>query len=227
MYRYVSIYSEECFWPQYMYPKLSPFNDYRWYPLGKLSHLGLEKLNYTFTQSSPIKLPTFCSSFSYLWQIFLSLFCLCGYHGCCCAYLSCITILYKIQVQSYQNIVVALVLTGNCQINGAIVNYIIGSSIVVEFDLRTVLLVCMALSSHCLTVPSIGSGGGGGHVLKNYLSVVVWMNFWVVTRIDIALGNMKAYQRLLGIVSVMTIIDIYCNFTDYCPHLPSLTMLKM
>ena len=44
MYWYVSIYSEESFWPQYMYPKLIPFNGYRWCPLGKLSHLGLEQL---------------------------------------------------------------------------------------------------------------------------------------------------------------------------------------
>ena len=27
-----------------MYPKLSPFNGYRWCALGKLSHLGLEQL---------------------------------------------------------------------------------------------------------------------------------------------------------------------------------------
>ena len=45
MYWYVSIYSEKCFWPQYMYPKLSPNNGYRWCPQGKLSHLGLEQLN--------------------------------------------------------------------------------------------------------------------------------------------------------------------------------------
>ena len=44
MYWYVSIYSEECFLPQYMYPKLNPFNRYRWFPLSILSHLGLEKL---------------------------------------------------------------------------------------------------------------------------------------------------------------------------------------
>ena len=44
MYWYVSIYSEECFWTQYMYSKLIPFNEYRWFPLGKLSHLGLEQL---------------------------------------------------------------------------------------------------------------------------------------------------------------------------------------
>ena len=43
MYWYVSIYSEECSWPQYMYHKLSPFNGYHWCPLGKLSHLGLEQ----------------------------------------------------------------------------------------------------------------------------------------------------------------------------------------
>ena len=44
MYWYVSIYSEECFWPQYMYPKLSPFNGYHWFPLGKFSHIGMEQL---------------------------------------------------------------------------------------------------------------------------------------------------------------------------------------
>ena len=44
MYWYVSIYSEECFWPQCMYHKTSPNNGYRWYTLGKLSHLGLEQL---------------------------------------------------------------------------------------------------------------------------------------------------------------------------------------
>ena len=44
MYWYVSIYSEKCFWPQYMYPRLSPNNGYRWCPLGKLSHLGMEQL---------------------------------------------------------------------------------------------------------------------------------------------------------------------------------------
>ena len=40
MYWYVSIYSEECFWPQFMYPKLISNNGYRWYPLGKLSRRG-------------------------------------------------------------------------------------------------------------------------------------------------------------------------------------------
>ena len=44
MYWYVSIYSEKCFWPQYIYPKLIPNNGYRCCPLGKLSHLGLEQL---------------------------------------------------------------------------------------------------------------------------------------------------------------------------------------
>ena len=48
MYWYVSIYSEEFFWTQYMYPKFSPFNGYRWCPLGTLSHLGLEQLNCNF-----------------------------------------------------------------------------------------------------------------------------------------------------------------------------------
>ena len=45
MYWYVSIYSEESFWPQYMYHKMSPNNGFRWCPLGKFSHLGLEQLN--------------------------------------------------------------------------------------------------------------------------------------------------------------------------------------
>ena len=48
MYCYVSIYSEECFWPQYMHPKLIPFNKYRWCPLGELSHLCLEQLRCPF-----------------------------------------------------------------------------------------------------------------------------------------------------------------------------------
>ena len=46
MYWYVSIYSENCFWPQYTYPELSPNYGYRWCPLGKLSHLGLEQLHF-------------------------------------------------------------------------------------------------------------------------------------------------------------------------------------
>ena len=41
---YVSIYSEEFFWPQYMYYKMSPNNGFSWCPLVKLSHLGLEQL---------------------------------------------------------------------------------------------------------------------------------------------------------------------------------------
>ena len=44
IYWYVSIYLEKCFWPQYMYLTLRPNNGYRWCPLGKLSHLGLEQL---------------------------------------------------------------------------------------------------------------------------------------------------------------------------------------
>ena len=39
------------FWPQYMYPKLSPFNGYSWCPLGKLSHLGLGKLTAKYASS--------------------------------------------------------------------------------------------------------------------------------------------------------------------------------
>ena len=45
MYWYVSIFSEKYFWPQYMYHKMSPNNRFRWCPLGKLSHLGLEQLH--------------------------------------------------------------------------------------------------------------------------------------------------------------------------------------
>ena len=37
-------FSEKSFWPQYMYLILSPNNGFRWCPLGKLSHLGLEQL---------------------------------------------------------------------------------------------------------------------------------------------------------------------------------------
>ena len=44
MYWYVSIFSENYFWPQYMYHKMSPNNGFCWCPLGKLSHLGLEQL---------------------------------------------------------------------------------------------------------------------------------------------------------------------------------------
>ena len=160
-------------------------------------------------------------------KVFLSWFRLCGYHGCCWANLAHLYILYQTQVQSYRKIVVAHVRTGNVQWNGAVVNYIIGSSIIVDAELRTVLLVWMALSSHRLTFPSIGDGGGIGQVVNPSLRIFVWINFWVVAWVDIGLGNMKAYQRLLGIVSVMKRIDISCNFTDYCPHLPSLTMLQL
>ena len=141
--------------------------------------------------------------------------------------MSRISILYQTQVQSYRNVVVALVLTGNSQRDGAVANYIIGSPVVVDADLKTVLLVWMALSSHCLTVPSIVSVGGEGNVIKPSLVVVGWMNFCVLARMDLALGYLKEYQRLLWIVSVMMIIDISCNFKYYCPRLPSLTMLKM
>ena len=42
-------FSEKYFWPQYMYCKMSPNNGFRWCPLGKLSHMGLEQL----TKPSP------------------------------------------------------------------------------------------------------------------------------------------------------------------------------
>ena len=45
LYWYVSIFSEKYFWPQNMYHKTSPNNGFRWCPLGKLSHLGLEQLS--------------------------------------------------------------------------------------------------------------------------------------------------------------------------------------
>ena len=111
--------------------------------------------------------------------------------------------LYQTRVQSYQNIFVALFLTGNVQINGAVANYIISSSIVVDANLRIVLLMWVDLSSHRLTVPIIGAVEGGGHVQKPSLIVVGWMDFIVVAIMDIALGDMRAYQILLGIVSVM------------------------
>ena len=52
MYWYVSIFSEKYFWPQYMYCKMSPNNGFRWCPLGKLSHLGLEQLSYPTNTNS-------------------------------------------------------------------------------------------------------------------------------------------------------------------------------
>ena len=64
-------------------------------------------------------------------------------------------------------------------------------------------------------------------MLEPFLGVVGWMDFFVVSRMDTTLGNMKDYQILLGIVSVMKRIYIYCNCKDYCPHIPSLTMLQM
>ena len=94
-------------------------------------------------------------------------------------------------------------------------------------DLITIFLVWINLSSHCLTVPSICIGQGINHVLNTSLSTVVRMSFWVFARLDIALGNLKAYQRLLGIVSVMNRINIYCNRNYYFYHLPILTMLQM
>ena len=36
--------SRRVFWPQYMYPKLSPNSGYHWCPLGKIYHLGMEQL---------------------------------------------------------------------------------------------------------------------------------------------------------------------------------------
>ena len=41
-------FSETSFWPQYKYLTLIPNNGFRWYPLGKLSHMGLEQLFSTF-----------------------------------------------------------------------------------------------------------------------------------------------------------------------------------
>ena len=72
------------------------------------------------------------------------------------------------------------VLTGNSQRNWAFVNYIIGSSVVVDSDLRTVILVRMDFSSYRLTVTSIGAGVGIGHVLKSYFwaSLDGWIFEW-------------------------------------------------
>ena len=86
-------------------------------------------------------------------------------------------ILYQTQVKSYRNVIVTHILTGKIQINVAVVNYIIGSSVVVDADLRTVLLVWMDHSSHHLTATSIVDGGGIGHMLNVSVSVVRWMNF--------------------------------------------------
>ena len=61
--------------------------------------------------------------------------------------------------------------------NGAVVNHIIGSSIIIDTNLITALLVWMDIYSHHLTVLSIKSGREIGHVLKTYLSAVGWVNF--------------------------------------------------
>ena len=63
MYWYASIYSGECFWPHYMYHKMSPNNRFRWCPLGKLSHLGLEQLPFLHSSNSALLL-LFWSSIS-------------------------------------------------------------------------------------------------------------------------------------------------------------------
>ena len=65
-------------------------------------------------------------------------------------------------IYQYRNFVVSHVLTVNIQINDAVVNYIIRLSIVVDSDLRIVLLIWVDLSYYRLTVPSIGSGRGVG-----------------------------------------------------------------
>ena len=132
---------------------------------------------YTFYQYSSIKLPIFRSSSSCNLLVFLSLFRLCGYHGCCWAYLDHLVILYQTQVQSYQNVVLVHVLPGNDQRNGAVINYIIGSSAVVDVNLKTVLLVWMALSSCRLTASIIDALVGIGNLLNPFLRVVGWMNF--------------------------------------------------
>ena len=51
-------------------------------------------------------------------------------------------------------------------------------------------------------------------MLKPSLSVAGWMNFLVVARMNNALGGLKTYQIMLGIVSVMTRINIYFNLID-------------
>ena len=153
-------------------------------------------------------------------------FCLYGYHVCCWVYLSHLSISYQIQVESYRNAVVAHVLTGNVWRDGAIANYIIGSSLVVDADFRTVLLVWVDISSCRVTMTNIGAGGGG-RIIKPSPSAVIWMGFWVVASMDISFGNLKVYLILIGIVSVMTRIDISFKFIYYCPHLQRLNMFQI
>ena len=77
IYWYVSVYSEECFWPQYMYPKLRPNNGYRWCQLGKLSHLGLEQLSsciYPYTSLTLVPTLLLCCFGLCSWPILLCLF---------------------------------------------------------------------------------------------------------------------------------------------------------
>ena len=76
-----------------------------------------------------------------------------------------------------KNIVVSLVLTLNGERDGAILNLIIGSSVVVDSDIRNFLLVWIDISSHRLTVPIIGAGGGRWNMLKPYLTFFQWKLF--------------------------------------------------
>ena len=64
-------------------------------------------------------------------------------------------------------------------------------------------------------------------MLDPSLRAVVCMDFLLVASMDISLGNIKAYQKLLGVVSVITRIYITSNYKYYCSRLPRLTMLQI
>ena len=116
------------------------------------------------------------------------------------------------QVKKYQTITVvaSLILTVDCQRDGAFVSCIIGSPIVVDADLGTILPVWTTLSFHRLSLSSISAGRGGEHMLKPYLSITGWMIFFVVARICPSVcrsghRGSEAYSLLGGIIPSQSI----------------------
>ena len=56
---------------------------------------------------------------------------------------------------------------------------------------------------------------------------VVCMDFLLVASMDISLGNIHSFDKLLGVVYVITRIYITSNYNYYCSRLPRLTMLQI
>ena len=122
------------------------------------------------------------------------LFRLRGYHGFCWAYLAHIYILYQTQFQSYQNVVVALFLTGNDQIYGSVKSY------------YWIICRCRRRTNNR---PTIFDGSflpppycanhriwrkGRERAKEFFKRRRMDENFECFARMDITLGNMKAHQ---------------------------------